>query len=63
MVRVFLPDGAFKTVVVESFHSVDSCLPMIREKFSLTSSQNYEGYELYESLDNGKSLVFFFLYY
>lgn len=52
--RIYLPGGDFKTLVVDSNLQTNDCIKNIREKLALTSLADYSGFTLFESLDGGK---------
>lgn len=54
IIRVYLVDGRFKTVVVDSNMDTQSVCHMLAEKFTLSPSDDYFGHLLYEALDYGK---------
>jgi len=54
LTRVYLPDGLYKTIVVESDQTVKDIIPVVAEKFQATSTENFSNCVLFESLDNEK---------
>jgi hypothetical protein len=55
VIRVYLADGQFKSLMIEHTTEAQNVMSLVAEKFRATSHDDFREYQLYESLGNGKS--------
>jgi hypothetical protein len=63
IVRIYLIDGEFKTIVIDANLNTRECIRTMREKLALSKERNYLDHLLYEVVKNGegKKLILYLL--
>ncbi len=51
---MYLIDGRFKTVVVDANLDAQTCCKLLAEKLTLSPTDNFNGYYMFEALDYGR---------